>query len=205
MIVGAGNLGTLLYDCLEGDDRWNVIGFVDENKAESQYCGVPVFRPDAFGHSCRKAFLAVGSSSQRRALVERLHYLHFDWQTFIDRRCYLSSAAHLGQGSVVFPFASIGPGTSIGRFSYVGVYGSVGIHAKLGDYSTLLPRASAGNCSLGNGCTIGFNSACLDGAALEDDVIIGPYTLIRKFVPGGSFVAGSPPRRKQRESASQRL
>ena len=157
--------------------------------------GLPVYHPeDRKAGECKAAFMAVGSATERRKFVVRLSSLNLPWETFYDRRSHVSRMADIGKGSLILPFATIGPGTSVGCFAYVGVYASIGTKARLGDFVSLLPRASAGGCTVGSDCTIGFNSACLDGAALGDAVTIAPYTWVRKSVPSCSFVAGTPAR-----------
>lgn len=195
VIAGAGSAGELLCDCLDGDENWTVIAFIDEAKAGTRLSDRPVLHPDRYDpRRCRDAFVASGIPSIRRALVDSLADLGLSWMTYVDRRSHVSKAAVLGAGTIVFPFASVAPRTSLGRFSYLGGYASVGKNARLGDFASLAPRSSAGGCTVGDDCSIGFNSACLDGAQLGDGVVVAPYTWIRKAVPAGSFVAGTPPR-----------
>lgn len=202
-IAGAGSAGELLCDCLDGDETWNVIAFIDEGKAGGRLFDRPILHPDRYDPDrCRDAFVASGIPSIRRALVESLAGLGLSWMTYVDRRSHVSRTAVLGQGTIVFPFASIAPRTSLGRFSYLGGYASVGKMSTLGDFATLAPRSSAGGCTVGDDCAIGFNSACLDGARLGDEVIVAPYTWVRKPVPAGSFVAGTPPRVMRRRDQS---
>ena len=195
VVAGAGTLAALLLDCLDGDDRWRPIACLDDDKAGSTLLGVPVFHPRDYDlQSSRQAFVAIGSPSVRKAFVEGLTPLDLEWLSFTDRRSHVSRHALIGPGSLVFPFASVGPGSSIGRFSYLGAYASVGGGAVVGDYASLLPRASAGSCTIGSECSLGLNSTCLDGAVIGDRVTVAPHTLVRRNIPPGSLVAGSPAR-----------
>lgn len=195
VIAGAGSAGELLFDCLDGDDAWNVIAFLDEGKGGSMLFDRPVLHPDSYDpRRCRTALVAAGSPAVRRALVDGAARLDLSWATYVDRRSHVSRTARLGEGTIVFPFASVAPGTVLGRFSYLGGYASVGKRSVLGEFATLAPRSSAGACLMGDDCVVGFNSACLDGAQLGDGVVLAPYTWVRKPVPAGSFVAGTPPR-----------
>ena len=136
--------------------------------------------------------MAVAAPAGRRSFVEELEPLGLDWVSFADRRSHVSRLAELGRGAVVLPFATVGPLTRIGRFGYIGAYAAVGNGAEIGDYASLMARASAGACKIGDGCQIGFNSACLDGAVLGDDVVLAPYTWVRKPVQSSCFVTGNP-------------
>ena len=188
MIAGAGNLAKALFDCVEDDARWRPIGFIDD-KASGRLFGLPIFSSQEPSLRGTPAFMAIGAPQMRKSFAERLAPLELDWQTYTDRRSHVSKYCELGAGSVVMPFATIGPGATVGRFAYLGVYASVGGTATVGDFTSLLPRASAGGCKIGAGCTIGTNSACLDGAVVGDSAVLAPYTWVRKTIPEGSFVA----------------
>jgi sugar O-acyltransferase (sialic acid O-acetyltransferase NeuD family) len=195
VIAGAGNLAALLLDCLDGDDRWRPVACLDDGKAGSTIMGVPVLDPcDHDPRDCRQAFIAIGEPPMRRQFVKRLEALELDWLSFVDRRSHVSRHARLGAGSLVFPFATIAPASSVGRFCYLGAYASVGGKAVVEDYCSLLPRASVGSCVIGEGCSLGLNSTCLDGAVLGERVTVAPHTLLRRDVPDGALVAGNPAR-----------
>jgi acetyltransferase-like isoleucine patch superfamily enzyme len=202
MIVGAGKLGAALYDCLEGDPGWNVVGFIDDAKAGETLFGVPICDSHGFEKlGCERALPAIGLPTMRKAFVEKLSGRGLQWATYIDRRSHVSRAAIVGEGSCVLPFASIGPGVELGAFSYLGVYASAGAGARLGPFSTLLPRASVGGGEIGACCILGMNSACLEGASLGDHVHIAPYSWFRKSAPSHSFISGNPARVIRRTQA----
>ena len=191
VIAGAGNLATALFDCMEGDPRWRPTAFIDEAKAGGRLFGLPIYHPrDEDALRAAPTFMAIGAPETRKAFSGRLAHLRLDWQTYVDRRSHVSRYCELGRGSVVMPFATIGPGASLGSFAYVGAYASIGGTAVIGEFASLLPRASAGGCTIGATCTIGVNSACLDGAVVGDAVVVAPYTWVRKAIPARSFVAG---------------
>jgi carbonic anhydrase/acetyltransferase-like protein (isoleucine patch superfamily) len=194
-IVGAGNLGGLLADCLEGDPRWKPVAFIDEGKAGGTMRGLPVIGLDALGpETIRAAFLAIGFPEERRRFKQRLDPLGLDWQTFVDRRAMVSEHAQIGVGSLILNFATVASSARIGPFVYVGSYSGVGAGATIGAFVSVMGRASIGGCTVGEGCLIGLNSACGDGAHLGDGVKVAPYTWVRKPAPAQSLVAGSPAR-----------
>ena len=194
-IVGAGNLGGLLADCLEDDPRWKPVAFIDEGKAGGTMRGLPVFGLDAVGpNMIRDAFLAIGFPEERRRFKQRLDPVGLDWQTFIDRRAMVSEHAQIGVGSLILNFATVASSARIGEFVYVGSYSGVGAGATIGAFVSVMGRASIGGCTIGDGCLIGLNSACGDGAHLGEGVKVAPYTWVRRPAPAHSLVAGSPAR-----------
>jgi acetyltransferase-like isoleucine patch superfamily enzyme len=195
VIAGAGNLGKLLYDCLDGDERWRLVGFIDDGHAGEQCYGLPVFGSADYDPAlARSAFLAIGFPEMRRAMAARLAPIGLTWQRFVDRRAMVGRHATLGEGVLVLSFAMVASSVRIGAFSYLSSYAHVGTGASVGEYSSILPAASIGKSAIGDDCVIGLRSACLDGASVGDGTVVAPFTLLRKPVPAGAFVAGSPPR-----------
>lgn len=195
VIVGAGNLGKLLYDCLVGDPGWRCTAFLDHDKAGGSWQGVPIVDPDASGAmQGHAAFLAIGYPDVRRRMVERLSHLDLDWRSYVDRRSLVGPGAVLGRGALVLSFAMVASGVAVGDFSYVSSYAHAGTGASIGAYTSLMGGASVGASIVGDGCTVGLKSACLDGAVIGDGAVVAPYTLVRRTVPPGALVAGSPAR-----------
>lgn len=201
-IVGAGHLGKLLFDCLEGDPRWRLVAFIDDGLAGGAYFGVPIFGSETYDSELtRNAFLAIGFPAMRRTMVARTAPLGLNWSTFVDRRCMVGREVSLGEGALVLSFAMIASGVRLGAFTYLSSYAHVGTGAAVGDFTSILPGASIGKSVVGSDCVIGLKSACLDGADIGDGTTVGPYTLIRRTVPPRSFVAGNPARVMAAESA----
>ena len=194
VIAGAGNLGKLLIDCLEGDDRWRPIGFIDDGHAGETVCGLPVFGGADYDPGLtRNVLCAIGAPPMRRAMVERLAPLGLEWRTFVDRRSMVGRGAMLGRGVLVLSFAMIASGVRIGDFTYLSGYANVGTRAVIGDYCSVLGAASVGDSLVGNDCVLGLHSATVE-AQLGDGVTVAAHTLVRKTVPAGALVAGSPAR-----------
>ena len=195
VIAGAGKLGKLLFDCLDGDARWRAVGYIDDGRAGETCFGLPVFASDAYDtRLTRKAFMAIGYPAMRRQMVAKLAPLGLDWCRFVDRRAMVGRHAELGEGAMVMSFAMISSGVRLGAFSYVSAYSHVGTGSVLGDYCSVLPSASIGETVIGNDCLIGMHSACLDHAVIGDGVTVAPFTLVRRDVPAGALIAGSPAR-----------
>ena len=101
VIVGAGKLGAILHDCLDGDERWRCTAFVDDGKAGGKLHGLPIYgigdlNPSHGG----RAFLAVGFPHVRRKLAKEAGALGLEFQTYIDRRSLWDARPHLAPGSL---------------------------------------------------------------------------------------------------------
>jgi sugar O-acyltransferase (sialic acid O-acetyltransferase NeuD family) len=195
VIAGAGNLGKLLFDCLDGDVRWNVVGFIDDGRAGQTHLGIPIFGSDGYDRSLTScAFLAIGYPTMRGAMLERLRGLDLDWCTYIDRRSVVGRGASIGRGTIVLNFATIASGVRIGEFTYVSSYAHLGAGAEVGSCSSIMPGACIGTARVGDRCIVGLHSACLDEAVVGDDAAVAPGALVRGIVPPHAFVANAPAR-----------
>ena len=202
VIVGAGTLGQLVHDCLEGDERWRCVAFHDDAKAGTILHGIPVYGtgPDEL-RPRQPAIIAIGDPATRRALVERLEPQGLDWRTFVDRRSLVGREADLGRGTIVLSFAMVASSATIGPFCWLNAYSHVGKGSIVGAFTSVLSAAAIGDSVIGAECVLGMKSICLDGAVLSDRVSVAPMTLVRRSVPEDVLVAGNPARVFKRSDA----
>ncbi|MCB0338058.1 MAG: gamma carbonic anhydrase family protein [Bdellovibrionales bacterium] len=64
----------------------------------------------------------------------------------------------------------------------------------VGDQVTVGHRAILHGCTVSNRCIVGMGATILDGALIEEDVIIGANSLVpmNKIIPRGSLAFGNP-------------
>lgn len=203
-IFGAGKLGQLLLDCLEGDTRWICNAFYDEQPREDTIQNLPVLHSDMIKAGAA-LFMAVGDPVMRRNLVAKLADNAIDWKTYVDRRAMVGTKAEIGQGALVLPFAMVASGVALGTMTYVSAYAHIGTGSRIGAYSSVLAGASIGETIIGEDCIIGLKSVCLDGADIGSGSVVGPMALVRKTVPAGSLATGNPARVFQRGAEQSSL
>lgn len=206
VIVGAGKLGAVLHDCLDGDERWRCTAFIDDGKAGGSLHGLPIYGTGDLNpaHGGR-AFLAVGFPQVRRKLAEVAGGLGLEFQTYIDRHSLVGREAELGTGVLVLRFSMVASGTTLGDFSFVSAHCEAGANSKIGSFTSLMAGAAVGESTVGDECVLGLRSVCLDGARLGDRVTVAPLACVRRrTVPDDSLVVGNPARvfRRRRTVAS---
>jgi sugar O-acyltransferase (sialic acid O-acetyltransferase NeuD family) len=195
VILGAGKLGALLYDCLVGDERWVCNGFHDDAKAGQTLYGLPVLGtgPDELTAG-QVVIMAIGDPSVRRTVVARLESRGLDWQTFIDRRSVVGPNARIGQGALILCFSMLSSNATIGSFTYCSAYSHIGSGSIVGSFTTVLAAASVGGSIVGEECILGIKSICIDGAKLGNRVTVAPASFVHRDVPDNAFVMGNPAR-----------
>ncbi len=128
---------------------------------------------------------------------------------YVDPTAYVSGQTVLGEGSSVWPMAvvrgdinhiHIGRNTNVqdGAVLHVTHGGEYtrpdGLPLIIADEVTIGHRAVLHACTIGNRCLIGMGSIILDGAVVEDEVMIGAGSLVPpgKRLESGYLYVGSP-------------
>ena len=129
---------------------------------------------------------------------------------YIDERALVIGDVHLGSDSSVWPMAvvrgdvhsirvgkrcSIQDG-SVLHVTHAGPHTGAGWALTLGDEVTVGHRAVLHGCSIGSRVLIGIASIVMDGAVVEDDVVVGANSLVTpgKILQSGYLYIGSPAR-----------
>ena len=130
---------------------------------------------------------------------------------FIDPTALVIGQVTLGEHSSVWPMTvvrgdinqiTIGNYTNIQDGSVIhvthqGRFNETGFATIVGDQVTVGHRVVLHGCHIGNLCLIGMNTCIMDGAVLEDQVILGAGSLVTpgKVLTAGYLWVGSPARK----------
>jgi carbonic anhydrase/acetyltransferase-like protein (isoleucine patch superfamily) len=132
-------------------------------------------------------------------------------RVFIDATALVIGDVHLGADSSVWPMTvirgdmhririgercSIQDG-SVLHITHAGPYNADGWPLLVGDDVTVGHKVVLHGCSIGNRVLVGIGSIIMDGAVIEDDVVIGANTLVPpgKTLASGYLYTGSPARK----------
>jgi len=141
-------------------------------------------------------------------------------RAFVDECALVIGRVSIGEDSSIWPFAvvrgdvnyiRIGARTNIQDGSVLHVVHEAertggGVPLIIGDDVTVGHKAMLHAATIGNRCLIGMSSVVLDGAIVEDDVIVGAGTVVppgKRLSSGGLYV-GNPMRRLRDLSAKDR-
>lgn len=127
---------------------------------------------------------------------------------FIDESAVVTGRVSIGEDASVWPLCSvrgdvhdirIGARTNIQDNSVLhvthdGDYAPGGYPLIIGDDVTVGHGVIVHACTVGNRCLIGMGSIVLDGAIIEDEVMLGAGSLVspRKTLESGYLYVGSP-------------
>lgn len=127
---------------------------------------------------------------------------------FVDNSAVVIGDVTIGDDSSVWPMAvirgdvekiTIGKRTNIQdacvlHVTHDGQYTAGGFALQIGDSVTVGHRVTLHACTVGSFCLIGMSTTIMDGAVLEDKVIIGAGSLVPggKKLQSGYLYVGSP-------------
>ncbi|MEM6998217.1 MAG: gamma carbonic anhydrase family protein [Pseudomonadota bacterium] len=130
---------------------------------------------------------------------------------YIDDSAVIIGDVTIGEDSSIWPMTvirgdiekiRIGKMTNIQDGSILHVthdseYSPGGFACTVGDYVTVGHRVTVHACTVGNYCLLGMSATIMDGAVIEDKVIVGAGSLVPtgKTLESGYLYVGSPVKR----------
>lgn len=136
------------------------------------------------------------------------HTLIVGPRAFVDRSAVVLGDVQIGEDSSVWPLTvvrgdmhriRIGARTSVQdgsvlHITHAGPFNPDGFPLIIGDEVTIGHKVMLHGCTLGNRILVGMGSTIMDGAVVEDEVIIGAGSLVPpgKRLQSGYLYVGSP-------------
>jgi len=196
-IVGAGEPGheirLIINDVNRtlGENKFQVIGFYDENKqGEEIFTDIDELH-DNHPESC---FVnSVGNTKQRERLTKELLSAGFKLQTLIHPSAYVAPTARIGRGVIVYPHVSISHAASIGDDVLINYQASISHGCTIGDHVNITPGARiAGNVRIGSRCFIGIGSVIKEKTVINEKIKIGASAVVVKNLEKEGTYIGNP-------------
>lgn len=201
-IIGAGGFGRevlqIIQDINEILNCWEVVGWIDDSpeRANTVVHGHAVLGNTQWlaQHPEVHVVVAVGGTSTRRRIVEKLHGMgHRNFATLLHPRAWVGRNVGIGEGSVIASGTQITCDIEIGAHAILNLNCTVGHDTIIGDFVTLNPATNvSGNVKIATGCEFGTNGAILPGVSVGEWVIVGAGTLLNKPVPPNVTIVGVP-------------
>lgn len=211
IIIGAGGHGREVADIVRHQTRQgqhvSLLGFVDD-RAElhgTSLDGVPVLGDwDWLEQVDRQAIAvicALGTPHVLRRVVARARDLGLSFASAVSPLAFVSPAASIGVGVMVFPHTFISTGACLHDHCIINAGTSVSHDTTVGSYCNVNPGVHlAGNVTIDEGCYIGMGSNVIQGCRVGPGSVLGAGAAVIHDIPPRTTAVGVPARViKQRE------
>lgn len=185
LILGGGNVATLVIDILNRIPQQSPIGILDDDPQLQgrSVLGVPVLGTfeaiDALHqqNAFDAAALAVGILPARKELFEQLTQRGIPFTNIIDPTAVIGINASMGTGNMIMAFCRLGPESTIGDNNFLSAYVNIEHHNQLGSHCTFGPSVyMSGGVHIGNAVRFGT------GISIEPRLTIGERAIIASGV-----------------------
>jgi sugar O-acyltransferase (sialic acid O-acetyltransferase NeuD family) len=182
LIVGASGHAKVIIDILEKEDKYQIIGLVDDfrkigdetlgYKAIGKIDDLPALITK--NPNC-KIFIAIGDNWLRKEIRNKIVEIipDIDFATTIHPSAQIGKNVRIGKGVAIMAGAIINSDTVIEDFTIINTKASIDHDCKMFQFSSLAP-----NVTTGGNVTIGEFSAISIGATIKHGVSIGNHTVI---------------------------
>ncbi len=206
-IFGSGGFGkeTMCYlmDYISGSNykiEDLAVFVVDDNYySQKTILNIPVVPYSEFSYQNYEVIVAVGESSDRKNIIERLP-ADTRFLTLIHPRAFVSKLTEIAEGSIVAPGAVVSCDIKIGKHAHINYNATIGHDCNIGDFFTASPGCNiGGNCIIGSNVYVGANSSIREKLTVTANVKLGMGAVVVKHITEPGVYIGSPAMRMVRK------
>lgn len=204
VILGAGGLAREAYWVFRDSNKttarkWNVIGFIDDNRANfgKNLCGITVLGDFGWLKKANirelKVVCAVGSPRAKRHMVERATQLGLEFCTVIHPSAQMSEYVSVGSGAVVTAGCILTTQVRVGNHVFLNLDTTVGHDVVIENFVNVAPGCHiSGTVTLREGTDLGTGAVVLQGITVGQWSTVGAGAVVIEDVPPNAVVAGVP-------------
>jgi sugar O-acyltransferase (sialic acid O-acetyltransferase NeuD family) len=204
VLVGASGHARLIIDAVEKEQRWQILGLVDDDQAEGSEClGYAVMgtvgglRAVMAAHGVRRGIIAIGDNGARAEVAGRIAGAapEFGYVMVIHPAAEIARQVTVGEGSVILAGGVINAGARVGRHCYVSAKASLDHDSEMADFASLGPGATVGgNVRIGTGSAIALGANVIHGIRVGAHTVIGAGATVVRDIPERVVAYGVPAR-----------
>ncbi len=217
IILGAGGFGreaSLLVEEINSSspskDKWNLLGFIDEDRAKWGLVlrGYPVLGGFATLKDLPKevrVISAAGNPVVKQRLVEKAFEQERQFATLVHPGIYLADDIVVGEGVIINKETVLTTNIALGDHVSINPGCGIGHDASIGAYSTLMWRVNiSGAAVIEESCMLGTGTVVLQGKRVGRGTVIGAGAVVTRDLPAGSTAVGIPARVTRKSGTSKK-
>ena len=202
VIVGAGGHGRVVLDILLRGRAYDVLGFLDSNRAlhgrrmdGRVVLGAMDLLPDLAEKGLDGAIVAIGDNGVRREFAERIEMLGVDLVNAIHPSANLARNVTLGTNIVIAAGSLVCAHCQIGDSVILNTGCIVDHETKIGTAVHVCPGAKlAGRVTIDSGAFVGIGATIIQNVRIGCEAIVGAGAVVIRDVDPLATVVGVPAR-----------
>ncbi len=198
-MCGAGGFAKPVIGILERQDRWDLVGLLDDNPTTASVLGYPVIggrerTRDLLASGISRVHVAVGDNASRLTIAAEMTAEGFTLVSVVDPTAVLIADATVGSGALLHVYAVL-TACRVGELAIINAHVQIGHDCVLGDGVHLAPHvAVGGNARIGDRALLGMGAVVRPGVKIGNDVVVGMNAVVNGDVEDNLIVAGVPAR-----------
>jgi len=199
IIYGCGDMGIQTYNILKHDPLVEVIGFLDDDKKNSTFIGLPVLGDSNVINDIKKThkvthgIVTIGDNKIRSKKTEDLIKKDLKILTIIHPQAYTDNVMGIGVGTIVEMGAYIHPETIVGKGCFICSGSIVAHNSVVEDYALIAGGVVFGSrVKIGSYSLIGVGANISPYITVGKNVIVGTGSAVIKNLPDNVIAAGVP-------------
>jgi len=191
IIIGGGGHAKVLIDCIERENKLEIVSVLDDNPDLHQILQYPVFRRTEFeANKNVKVILAIGNNITRKKIAADLTV---DYATTIHPSAIISKYTTIGKGTQIFAGAVINAGAIIGDHCIINTGAIIEHDCILEDFVHVSPNAAlSGGVKIGSGSHFGIGANVIQNITIGSNVTIGSGAVVISNIPDNCTAVGIP-------------
>ncbi|MBT2657094.1 acetyltransferase [Bacillus sp. ISL-18] len=199
VIVGHGGHSKVVHDLIISENRFEIIGYLDEKYKEISLVDNIYFGPV---HSAKdmllkfiniKFIVAIGDNKVRKQVIEKLNLQDEYFTTLIHKTAWISPSSKIGNGTVVMPNVVINADSKIGNHTIINTGAIIEHDSIIGNFSHVSPGAVlTGAVQIEECVHIGAGATIIPSIKIGKCSVIGAGATVINHVPSDCTAVGVP-------------
>lgn len=202
IIIGASGHASVVLDCIEKEEKYNVIGFIDSFKSKGQlFYGYPIIgteddlpiilsKDEIFG-----GIIAIGDNWSRKMIADKVKSISpdFNYVNAIHPNTTIGKNVSLGKGTVLMSGVIINSSSVVGEHCILNTNSCLEHDSSIGNFSSISPNVcTGGNIHIGRLSAICLGVTIIEDIIIGDSAVVGAGSLVLDNIPDKVVAYGSP-------------
>jgi sugar O-acyltransferase (sialic acid O-acetyltransferase NeuD family) len=200
IIFGSGGHSKVIVDTIEKEEKFQLVGFIDDNKNENILDYKVIGNDDSLTSLIQEkkifgGIIGIGDNAIRKKLSEKIISVipDFHFVNCIHPEAIIGKNVVFGFGNVVMAGAIINTSSKIENHCILNTGCSVEHDCEISDFSSIGPGATlGGSVKIGKYSAIGLGATILPNVKIGSNCIVGAGSLVCKNARKNSVYYDSP-------------